>query len=56
MVQMTYVNLYCWIGLLLQQLFVEVLSFLGNYVGTDKNAIFYVGVELQNKIKYHDGG
>lgn len=56
MVQMTYVNLYSWVGLLLQQLFFEVLSFLGNYVGTDKNAIFYVGVELQNKIKYHDGG
>jgi len=48
---MTYVNLYSWIGLLLQQLFVKVLSFLGNYdVVTDKNAIFYVGVELQNKI------
>lgn len=50
MVQMTYVNLYSWVRLFLHQLFVEVLSFFGNCVGTDK--IFYVGVESQNKIKY----
>lgn len=50
MVQMTYVNLYSWTTSA-----TTFWVFLVLIKMTDKNAIFYVGVELQNKIKYHDG-